>query len=111
MEGGEQLAPANVIVQSVSWGISPGDSDTLGSPVPLAQLVGSGNALILSDGKAVRATWTKAGDDAVTDLHGVGRHAGEAEAGPHVGGAGRKGKVAERQVGRGGGIPEPTPNW
>ena len=34
--------------------------------MPLAQLVGSGDALILSDGKAVRATWTKAGDDAVT---------------------------------------------
>ena len=65
-EGGEQLAPANVIVQSVSWGTSPGDVDTLGTPVPLAQLVGSGAALILSDGKAVRATWTKSGGDAVT---------------------------------------------
>ncbi len=66
VEDGEQLAPANVIVQSVSWGISPGDADSLGAPVPLAELVGSGNALILSDGKAVRATWTKAGHDAVT---------------------------------------------
>ncbi|MEA2842385.1 MAG: hypothetical protein QOJ69_56, partial [Actinomycetota bacterium] len=61
VEGGEQLAPVNVIVQSVSWGTSPGDVDTLGTPVPLAQLVGSGNALILSDGKAVRATWSKPG--------------------------------------------------
>ncbi len=66
VEGGEQLAPTNVIVQSVSWGNSPGDSDTLGAPVPLAQLVGSGNALVLSDGKSVRATWSKSGDDAVT---------------------------------------------
>jgi hypothetical protein len=66
VEGDEQLAPANVIVQSVAWGTSPGDVDTLGAPVPLAELVGSGDALILSDGKAVRATWTKSGADAVT---------------------------------------------
>ncbi len=66
VEGGEQLAPTNVIVQSVSWGTSPGDVDTVGSPVPLAELVGSGDALVLSDGKAVRATWSKPSSAAVT---------------------------------------------
>ena len=66
VEGGEQHAPPHVIVQAVAWGNSPGDSDTLGAPVPLAELIGTGDALILSGGKALAATWSKSGRDAAT---------------------------------------------
>ena len=70
VEGGGQLAPTNVIVQFVSWVPSPGDVDTLGSQVLVAQLVGSGDAWILSDGKVVKGRWSKAARDDVTAYTG-----------------------------------------
>ena len=70
VEGGAQLAPTNVIVQFVSWVPSPGDVDTLGSPVVVAQLVGAGDAWILSGGKVVKGHWAKANRDAVTTYTG-----------------------------------------
>ncbi|MCA1656952.1 MAG: DUF3048 domain-containing protein, partial [Actinobacteria bacterium] len=66
VEGGEQLTATNVIVQSVVWAESPGDVDTLGSQVYVAQLVGSGDAWFLSDGKAVKGRWSKPTSTAVT---------------------------------------------
>lgn len=65
-EGGEQLTATNVIVQSVTWAESPGDVDAIGSQVYVAQLEGSGDAWVLSDGKAVKATWSKSTSTAIT---------------------------------------------
>lgn len=66
VEGGGQLAATNVIVQSVSWVPSEGDVDTAGSQVYVAQMVGSGDALVVSDGKVVRGKWSKPSTGAVT---------------------------------------------
>ena len=64
VEGTGQLASTNVIVQFVAWVVSPGDFDTLHSPVLVAQLVGSGDAWILAGGKVVKGHWSKANPDA-----------------------------------------------
>jgi hypothetical protein len=64
VEGAGQLAPTDVIVQFVPWVVSPGDFDTLHSPVYVAQLVGSGDAWILAGGKVVKGHWSKPNPDA-----------------------------------------------
>ncbi|MDQ6911165.1 MAG: DUF3048 C-terminal domain-containing protein, partial [Actinomycetota bacterium] len=66
VEGGEQISATNVIVQSVSWVPSEGDVDTAGSQVYVAQMVGSGDALIVSDGKVVKGKWSKSSTNAIT---------------------------------------------
>lgn len=66
VEGGAQIAATNVIVQSVSWVPSEGDVDTAGSQVYVAQMVGSGDALVVSDGKVVRGKWSKPSTGAIT---------------------------------------------
>lgn len=58
-EAGVPVAPQNVIVQFVPYGLD--------SPrVPLAQLEGSGPAWILTNGHVVEATWSKPAPGAVT---------------------------------------------
>ncbi|HUQ64284.1 MAG TPA: DUF3048 domain-containing protein [Acidimicrobiales bacterium] len=66
VEGGEQIAATNVIVQSVAWLPSDGDVDTAGSQVYVAQMVGSGDVLVASDGKVVKGKWSKPSTNAIT---------------------------------------------
>jgi hypothetical protein len=61
---GVQIAPANVIVQFTDY-IDTGITDVVGTPVPEAQLVGTGRALIMSNGMICEATWTKTAPEAV----------------------------------------------
>jgi len=58
VEGG-QLAPTNVIIQFTPYAPSPGDSDVTGAPVFKAQVVGTGDAWILSGGMLVKGKWSK----------------------------------------------------
>jgi len=59
VEGGAQVAPANVIVWFVPYVTSPGDTDVVGEPVSVAQVVGAGDAWVLSQGKVVKGKWSK----------------------------------------------------
>ncbi|MBV8160555.1 MAG: DUF3048 domain-containing protein [Acidimicrobiia bacterium] len=63
VEGGAQVAPTNVIVWFVPYVNSPGDVDVLGEPVSVAQVVGTGDAWVLSQGKVVKGRWSKPADD------------------------------------------------
>ena len=65
VEGGGRLGFTNVVVQLTEYKGTP-YTDTSGSAVDEAVVVGSGEALILSQGKQVRATWTKSAPNAVT---------------------------------------------
>jgi hypothetical protein len=66
VEGAGTVAAANVIVQFTSYQNSPGDFDPSGAPVSVASTVGTGDALILSGGMAVRGKWTKSSQSALT---------------------------------------------
>ena len=55
---GLQVAPANVIIQFTPYG-SSGVNDQFGVPIPEAQLVGSGEAWVLTAGGLVAARWSK----------------------------------------------------
>lgn len=69
---GEQVAPPNVIVQFTEYA-SSGVPDQFGVPIPEAQLVGSGEAWVLTDGGIVVGRWTKTALDApatYTDVDG-----------------------------------------
>jgi hypothetical protein len=63
--GGGQLAFANVIIQRTSYRPTP-FKDPAGSAVDEAVVVGSGDAVILSQGKQAPARWTKPSANAVT---------------------------------------------
>lgn len=52
------VTPSNVIVQYVS-NRAGYYSDVLGASPPYTVSLGSGNALVLRDGRAVRATWRR----------------------------------------------------
>lgn len=52
-------APTNVIVQFTGYQPSPGDVDATGAAVEKANTVGSGDAIILSAGMAVRGKWSR----------------------------------------------------
>jgi hypothetical protein len=58
---GVQVAPANVIVQQIEYGVSPSDSRS-----PKALTVGEGDALVFTDGKVVPARWVRPSRDAPT---------------------------------------------
>ncbi|MDQ1402094.1 MAG: hypothetical protein QOG03_410 [Actinomycetota bacterium] len=66
---GARVSPRNVVVQLVDY-VDTGDTDVQGNPVPQAQLVGTGEAWILSDGKVVKGTWSKPSEDKVTAFNG-----------------------------------------
>jgi Ca2+-binding RTX toxin-like protein len=55
---GVQVAPHNLIVQIVPY-IDAGLTDKHGSDLYEAQLVGTGKALVFTDGHVIEATWTK----------------------------------------------------
>lgn len=65
VEQGGQLTAANVVVTFVSYKPT-NQKDPSGSVVDQATVVGSGEAVILTDGKQVRGTWEKKANDAVT---------------------------------------------
>jgi hypothetical protein len=64
---GTQVAPANVVVQFVSY-VDTGQRDRSNTAVPEAQLVGSGEAWVLTGGSVVKGSWSKPSPDAVTRL-------------------------------------------
>ncbi len=51
---GGQVTPANVVVMFTQYGQSPSDSRS-----PMALTVGSGRALVYTDGHAIEATWSR----------------------------------------------------
>ena len=63
-EADVQIAPANVIVQFTDY-VDTGITDVVGTPVPEAQLVGTGRALIMTNGMIFEAVWTKTAPEAV----------------------------------------------
>lgn len=63
---GRQVSPENVIVQFVSY--APSDvTDQFGVPIPEAQLVGEGDAWVLTGGGLVQGRWRKVALEAVTE--------------------------------------------
>jgi hypothetical protein len=64
-ENDVQIAPQNVVVEFVDY-VDTGYVDISGAPVPEAQLVGSGECWVLTNGVLVKGTWTKPATDAVT---------------------------------------------
>ena len=71
VEVGVQVAPTNVIMQFVPYVISPGDFDVVHEPVTLAQVVGSGEAWVLSQGKLIKGRWTKPAPEVATSYTDV----------------------------------------
>jgi Protein of unknown function (DUF3048) N-terminal domain/Protein of unknown function (DUF3048) C-terminal domain len=59
VETGAQVTATNVIVWFVPYVNSPGDVDVVGEPVSVAQVVGSGDAWVLSQGVVVKGHWSK----------------------------------------------------
>jgi len=66
VEAGFQLSPTNVILQFTPYVISPGDFDVVGSPVSVANLIGTGDAWVLTGGMLVKGKWSKPSDDSPT---------------------------------------------
>lgn len=62
---GVQVAPANVIIQFTPYA-SSGVVDQFGKPIPEAQMVGEGEAWILTNGGLVAGRWHKPALEAVT---------------------------------------------
>ena len=62
---GVQVAPKNVVIQLVRY-VDTGQIDRSGASVPEAELIGTGEAWVLTDGKVVKGTWTKPNVEAVT---------------------------------------------
>jgi hypothetical protein len=71
---GAQIAPTNVIFWFVPYVNSPGDVDVVGEPVSVAQVVGTGEAWVLSQGMLVKGKWSKAAPEtpvSFTDVNGA----------------------------------------
>ena len=62
---GAQIAPENVVISYTAYA-SSGVNDGFGVPIREAQLVGEGEALILTDGQAFAARWVKPSIEAPT---------------------------------------------
>lgn len=62
---GQQVAPANVVVQFTDYA-SSGVNDQFGNPIPEAQMVGEGDAWVLTTGGLVVGRWHKPALEAVT---------------------------------------------
>ena len=65
LSSGPAVAFTNIIVEMVPYQ-DTGYIDPAGNPVPDADTVGSGQAVILSDGELVDATWSKPAPSAIT---------------------------------------------
>lgn len=66
---GGQVAPRNVVVMMVDYK-DTGLVDLSGTAVPEAQVVGTGEAWVLTDGKVVKGSWSKPSEDKVTAFTG-----------------------------------------
>jgi hypothetical protein len=62
---GEPIAPENVIIQFVNY-VPTGLFDVAGSPVPEAEMIGGGEAWILTRGRLIKGQWSRNEQDAVT---------------------------------------------
>lgn len=65
VEGGNQVAPTNVIVQFVPYE-AVGEVDTTGAPVSEAKVIGTGSAVIFANGTMLAARWSKPSMTAMT---------------------------------------------
>ena len=63
--GGKQVAPANVVIQFVTYH-DTGQVDSTGTAVPEADVVGEGDAWVLTGGMLIPCRWTKASDTDIT---------------------------------------------
>lgn len=63
--GGRQVTPANVVVQFVTYR-DTGQVDSTGTAVPEADVVGSGDAWVLTGGMLIPCRWSKASDTDIT---------------------------------------------
>jgi hypothetical protein len=69
---GRGVAPANVVIQFVAYR-DTGLRDASGSPVPEAEVVGEGDAWVLTGGQLIPGRWSKPSAEAVTRyLDGTG---------------------------------------
>lgn len=66
VDGSAPAAPTNVIVQFTAYQVSPGDVDVNGTPVEKAVTVGSGDAIVMAGGMAVRGKWSRSSASAYT---------------------------------------------
>jgi hypothetical protein len=57
-----RVAPANVVFQVVKY-VDTGLVDRSGAAVPEAELIGEGEAVVLTGGRLIRGRWSKAGPD------------------------------------------------
>ncbi len=64
-EAGTQINTQNVIIEFVSYH-DTGYIDPSGAPVPEADLVGSGECWVLTNGMIVKGTWSKPSTEAIT---------------------------------------------
>jgi hypothetical protein len=64
-ENDVQIGAQNVVVEMVNY-VNTGYVDPSGAPVPEAQLVGTGECWVLTNGTLTKGTWTKLAVDAVT---------------------------------------------
>lgn len=65
VDGGGQLGFANVIVQFVRYS-NTAARDPAGFPVPTADVIGSGEAWVLSGGRVIKGKWAKPNSAAIT---------------------------------------------
>jgi len=63
--GTGRVAPVNLIIEYVRT-VNAGYNDVAGTPVPTSVVTGSGKAMLLRDGHAIRGTWSKPGQSDVT---------------------------------------------
>jgi hypothetical protein len=62
---GNRVAPRNVVFQLVNYH-NTGFVDRSGAEVPEAELIGEGEAWVLTDGRLVKGRWSRPGPDVVT---------------------------------------------
>jgi hypothetical protein len=62
---GIQVNAANVVIQFVTY-VNSGARDVSGSPVPEAELVGSGPVWVLTGGQLIEGTWTRPDGASIT---------------------------------------------
>jgi Protein of unknown function (DUF3048) C-terminal domain/Protein of unknown function (DUF3048) N-terminal domain len=67
----DRIAPKNVVVQFTPYTASP-FVDVTGSRSPEAELVGSGDAWVFTDGKLIRGRWSRPARDQVTSFTDAG---------------------------------------
>ena len=79
---GVQIAPANVVIQFVSYVGVPGVGQS-----QQAVTVGEGEAWVFTDGKVVKGTWSRPDPKQPAVYKDAAGHVGRPDPGPHLGGA------------------------